>query len=55
VEEALDGVAALNAKGITASLDLLGESVTSEREAREAGRQYVHLLDRIRSAGWTRT
>ena len=47
VEEALDAVRALNAKGITASLDLLGESVTSEREARDAGRQYVHLLDRI--------
>lgn len=47
VEEALDAVAALNGKGITASLDLLGESVTNEREARDAGRQYVHLLDRI--------
>ena len=48
VEEALDAVAALNAKGITASLDLLGESVTRESEARDTGRQYVHLLDRIR-------
>lgn len=48
VEPALDAVRALNAKRITASLDLLGESVTNEAEAREAGRQYVHLLDRIR-------
>ena len=48
VEEALDAVRALNAKGITASLDLLGESVTREQEARDTGRQYVHLLDRIR-------
>jgi len=48
VEEALDAVAALNRKGATASLDLLGESVTNAREARETGRQYVHLLDRIR-------
>ncbi len=48
VEPALDAVGALNAKRITASLDLLGESVTNEAEAREAGRQYVHLLDRIR-------
>jgi proline dehydrogenase len=51
VEEALDAVAALNRKGATASLDLLGESVTNEREARDAGRQYVHLLDRIRERG----
>ncbi len=51
VEPALDAVAALNAKRITASLDLLGESVTNEGEAREAGRQYVHLLDRIRERG----
>ena len=47
IEEALDAVKALNAKGITASLDLLGESVTDEREARDAGRQYLHMLDRI--------
>ena len=47
IEEALDAVRALNARGITASLDLLGESVTDEREAREAGRQYLHMLDRI--------
>jgi proline dehydrogenase len=47
IDEALDAVAALNAKGITASLDLLGESVTDENEARDAGRQYMHMLDRI--------
>ena len=51
VEPALDAVAVLNAKGITASLDLLGESVTTEAEAREAGREYLHLLDRIRERG----
>ena len=51
VEPALDAVAALNAKGITASLDLLGESVSNEAEARDAGRQYVVLLDRIRERG----
>ena len=44
---ALDAVKVLNGKGITASLDLLGESVTDEREAREAGRQYLHILDLI--------
>ena len=47
VESALDAVVGLNAQGIRASLDLLGESVTNEAEARDAGRQYVHLLDRI--------
>jgi len=47
IDEALGAVAALNAKGITASLDLLGESVTDESEARAAGRQYMQMLDRI--------
>ena len=47
VEEALEAVAPLNRKGITASLDLLGESVTSEAEARAAGREYVRMLDEI--------
>ena len=47
-EEALAAVRALNAKGITASLDLLGESTTNEAEARQAGRDYLFLLDKIR-------
>ncbi len=47
IETALDAVAALNAKGISASLDLLGESVSSEAEARATGRQYLQILDRI--------
>jgi proline dehydrogenase len=47
IEEALEAVAALNKKGISASLDLLGESVTNEGEARSAGREYLHILDRI--------
>ncbi len=47
IDTALDAVQALNAKGITASLDLLGESVSNETEARETGRQYLLLLDRI--------
>ena len=46
--EALDAVKALNAKGITASLDLLGESVHNEAEARASGRDYIRLLDQIR-------
>ena len=47
-DEALAAVQALNAKGITASLDLLGESTTNEAEARQAGRDYLTLLDKIR-------
>lgn len=47
LDGALDAVAGLNARGLTASLDLLGESVTNEKEARDAGRQYLQILDRI--------
>jgi proline dehydrogenase len=45
--EALDAVRRLNAKNISASLDLLGESVTNEREARASGNAYLEILDRI--------
>ena len=51
VEEALAAVRELNAKGITASLDLLGESVYTEREARGARDEYLRLLDSIRHSG----
>jgi proline dehydrogenase len=47
LDEALKAVKALNAKGITASLDLLGESVSNEREARAAAGEYLTILDRI--------
>jgi len=42
---ACDAVAELATKGITGSLDLLGESVSNEAEARETARQYLELLD----------
>jgi proline dehydrogenase len=48
------GVAAareLNAAGITASLDLLGEAVRSAGEARAARDGYVETLDRIQAVG----
>lgn len=51
IATACDAVAELNRKGITASLDLLGESVTNEAEARETGRQYLELLDEIQRRG----
>ena len=47
LDDALAAVRALNARGISASLDLLGESVTNEREARAAGAAYLQILDRI--------
>ena len=47
VDTALAAVARLNARGITASLDLLGESVHNEAEALAAGDAYVTMLDRI--------
>jgi proline dehydrogenase len=47
IATACDAVVDLNKKGITASLDLLGEAVTNEAEARETGRQYLELLDEI--------
>ncbi len=47
VDTALAAVTRLNARGITASLDLLGESVHNEAEARAAGEAYIGMLDRI--------
>ena len=47
VDEAIRAVEPLNKKGITASLDLLGESVHTEREAQAATREILTMLDRI--------
>jgi len=47
IDTALAAVARLNTRGITASLDLLGESVHNETEARAAGDAYVTMLERI--------
>src|SRR5439155_1242024 len=41
----------LNPSGMAASLDLLGESVTSLSEARAARDTYLETLDRIRTVG----
>ena len=49
IEEAMTAVRALNARGITASLDLLGESVHREEEACATAKSYLDLLDRIQS------
>lgn len=47
LEGALTAVRALNARGISVTLDLLGESVTNEREARTARDDYLHILDEV--------
>jgi proline dehydrogenase len=51
IASACDAVAELNKRGITASLDLLGESVHNEAEARETARQYLELLDEMHRRG----
>ena len=55
IDSALDAVAVLNGKGIKASLDLLGESTSTEAEARSTGAQYLQILDKIHDANWMRT
>lgn len=47
LDTALAAVRQLNSQGITATLDLLGESVRNEGEARESARAYIEMLDRI--------
>jgi proline dehydrogenase len=47
LDEALAAVRTLNARGISASLDFLGESVTTEAEARASGQEYCRILDAI--------
>lgn len=47
LDDVLQAVQGLNALKITASLDLLGESVHSEADARAAGQEYVRILTRI--------
>src|SRR3954451_24147038 len=50
IEEAVKAAHDLADRGITASLDLLGESVTVEAEAVAARDQYLRMLDRMAGA-----
>jgi proline dehydrogenase len=50
IESGVQGAVDLAAKGITSSLDLLGESVTLESEAVAARDQYLQMLDRMATA-----
>jgi proline dehydrogenase len=51
VDTAVTALKDLNAARISASLDLLGESVGSALEARAARDTYLQILDRIQAAG----
>jgi proline dehydrogenase len=50
IDEAMSTVRDLNASNLSASLDLLGESVLHAEEAERACRTYLDLLERIHSA-----
>lgn len=50
IETGVQAAVDLAAKGITSSLDLLGESVTLESEAVAARDQYLQMLDRMAAA-----
>ena len=51
VAQAMDAVAGLNAQGIAATLDFLGEDVTSRAEAERTRDAYFELLEAIRTRG----
>jgi proline dehydrogenase len=50
IEEAVEATQELAGRGITTSLDFLGESVTMESEAVAARDQYLEMLDRLAAA-----
>ncbi len=51
VETAVEAARELNRRKITATLDLLGESITRESEAAQARDTYLQMLDRIAQTG----
>jgi proline dehydrogenase len=51
IDSAVAAARDLSTRGITATLDLLGESVTEERDAVTACEQYVSMLDHMATAG----
>lgn len=51
VDEAIAATQELNARGMSVTLDYLGESVTDVEEAIAARNQILYLLDRIHAAG----
>jgi proline dehydrogenase len=51
IDEGVEAARELARRGITSSLDLLGESVTAEAEAVAARDQYLTMLDHMSAAG----
>ena len=51
IEDAVAAASALRARGITASLDMLGESVASPAEAEQARDTYLAMLHAMKAAG----
>jgi proline dehydrogenase len=51
VESAIDAAREINRKNISASLDLLGESVTKAEDAAAARDEYLRMLQRIAATG----
>jgi proline dehydrogenase len=51
MSDAVSAVERLNATGLLATLDVLGEAVTDRVEAEQASREYVRLLDEIGRRG----
>ena len=50
IEEGVAAAVEMHQRGITSSLDLLGESVTQGAEAEAAKDQYLAMLDRMAAA-----
>jgi len=51
LDEALDAIRALEASGLTATLDLLGEGVDSVELAEASGREYLDVVDALHASG----
>jgi proline dehydrogenase len=51
IDQGVEAARELARRGITASLDLLGESVSAEAEAVAARDQYLRMLDRMAASG----
>jgi proline dehydrogenase len=51
IDDAIEAIRQLNALGITASFDHLGESISSPAEAEADVREYLHVLSRIERTG----
>ncbi|MFZ2420571.1 MAG: proline dehydrogenase, partial [Anaerolineae bacterium] len=49
--DAVEAIRQLNSQGITATVDYLGEYVSSEAEARNNADEYLRLLDAIQANG----